>query len=74
MTFFTNAKGRGVTRRTRGVLDGSFGKDAGRPLYLSLGPDDVITLRPVGSRSAEASAAIAATNLYRLLIKRRHGL
>jgi len=57
-----------VKRVTRSELDGSFGRDRGRKLVVSLEAGDRLVLRPAGTRQA-VDAPMA--DIYRWMIWRR---
>lgn len=62
-----------ISRRTADTLDGSFGKDRNKTLAVTLipgkdGVDDLLELRPYGTRRAER---IALCDVYRYAIRAR---
>lgn len=57
-----------VRRITKNELDGSFGRDRGRKLVVSLEYGDRIVLRPSGTRH---SVDAALSDVYRMLLWRR---
>lgn len=57
-----------VRRLTRGALDSRHGRDRGRHLVAALERGDLLTLRPAGTRRAEA---VSLFDIYRWALVRR---
>ena len=56
-------------RRNTGIpLDGSFCKDRGRNIVITLNPNGTIELRPLGTRRAES---VAVVDVYRFALRCR---
>lgn len=55
-----------VSRVTRGVLDGQFGRDKRRKLVVTLRDGDLLELRPQGTRQA---SRLSLFDIYRMMLR-----
>jgi hypothetical protein len=58
-----------VVRETRGVLDGTFGRERGRQLVISLDDGDLISAWPKGTRGRRLS--MTAEDFWRQLLRNK---